>query len=210
MARQKILVKSITLLLLIIILIFGGLMWFDYLGVVQLKTFFAPIYKVFGLQVQNSTSVVSFKDIENMDLDNDRFEKRLESLDIRTQELDKREEDIKIQEENNAQIALELQEKEKAQEEREKTFNNLVKKYDDRSINIEQIVLYLNGMAPEKAVEILLGMDDQDIIDVLRRTEEEARKTGESSMGAYWLSLMPAQRAAELNRKMANKPVSID
>lgn len=210
MARAKNLLKSLTLLLLIIILVLFGIIWFDFLGVIQAKSFLAPVYRILRLEPQTSTSVSSTRNLAEADLDNDRFAKRLEALDIRTEELDKRENDIKTQEDNNAQIALELQDKEKIQEEREKTFNNLVKKYDDRSKNIEQIVQNLNGMQPTAAVNILLEMDDQDIIDVLRRNDELAEEDGSTSLTAYWLSLMPANRAAEIQRKMANKPVSIE
>lgn len=210
MARAKNLLKSLTLLLLIIILVLFGIIWFDFLGVIQAKSFLAPVYRILRLEPQTSTSVSSTRNLAEADLDNDRFAKRLEALDIRTEELDKRENNIKTQEDNNAQIALELQDKEKIQEEREKTFNNLVKKYDDRSKNIEQIVQNLNGMQPTAAVNILLEMDDQDIIDVLRRNDELSEEDGSTSLTAYWLSLMPANRAAEIQRKMANKPVSIE
>ena len=110
----------------------------------------------------------------------------------------------------NTQIAQELTDKQTAQEEREKTFNNEVKKYDDRRVNIEQIVQNLEGMQPKNAVDIMNKMDDQDVIDVLRRADEDATAAGTSSMVAYWLSLMPADRAAEIQRKMANKPLSLD
>jgi len=108
-----------------------------------------------------------------------------------------------------SQIAQELEDQKKAQEEREKTFNSQVRLYDDRKVNIEQIVQNLNGMPPANAVAILEKMDDQDIIDVLRQAEVDAEASGTSSMGSYWLSLMKAERAAEIQRKMANKPTSI-
>ncbi len=209
MARGKYLGKSILLLLLIIVLVLFGLLWFDYLGVIQAKGLFAPVYRRMGLQPQTSSSVSS-KNLLQADLDNDRFAKRLESLDIRKEELDKREVDIRTQEDNNTQIAQELKDKETALEEREKTFNNEVKKYDDRMTNIEQIVQNLNGMQPKNAVAILNEMDDQLVIDVLRRAEADADAAGTASMVAYWLSLMPQARAAELQRKMVNKPLSLD
>ena len=53
-------------------------------------------------------------------------------------------------------------------------------------------------------------MDDQDVIDVLRRADEDATALGQTSLVAYWLSLMPPERAAEIQRKMANKPLSLD
>jgi len=207
--RAKTLGKSIVLIILIVVLVLFGLMWFDYLGIIQMKKFFSPVYKLFGLVPQTTTADSSPNDLSEADLDNDRWAKRLEALDIRTEELDKRESDVQMGEENNAQIAQELEDQKKAQEEREKTFNSQVRMYDDRKVNIEQIVQNLNGMQPVKAVAILEEMDDQDIIDVLRQAEVDASSSGTSSMGSYWLSLMKPDRAAEIQRKMANKPTSI-
>ena len=53
-------------------------------------------------------------------------------------------------------------------------------------------------------------MDDQTVIDVLRKVEEIAKRSGSSSMGSYWLSLMPPDRAAEIQRKMLSKPDSLN
>ena len=59
MSFKKSLGKSIVLLLIILILIIGGLLWFDYLGVIQAKSFFAPVYKLFGLVPQTSVSITN-------------------------------------------------------------------------------------------------------------------------------------------------------
>ena len=134
----------------------------------------------------------------------------MERTEIFKEELDKREADIASLENQNAQIAAELAEREKNQEEREKTFNLTLKKYDDKNINVEQIAKNLNGMKPDAAVAILVAMDDQTVIDVLRKVEELAAANGSSSMGSYWLSLMPSDRAAEIQRKMISKPESLD
>ena len=64
-------------------------------------------------------------------------------------------------------------------------------------------------MQPAAAVNILVAMDDQTVIDVFRKVEEIARRNGTSSMGSYWLSLMPSERAAEIQRKMLSKPESL-
>ena len=61
-------------------------------------------------------------------------------------------------------------------------------------------------MPPDKARDILLEMGDQDVIDILRVTERLAEEAGESSLVAYWLSLMPADRSAAIQRKMTIKP----
>ncbi len=209
MARGNGLGKTIVLIILIVILFLGGLLWFDYLGIIQSKSVFAPVYKLFGLQVQTSTTSTQSKPLE-ADLDDDRLAKRLEALTIRQQELDKREQDIVKTENANEAIARELEDRQKSQEEREKTFNNEVKKYDDRNTNIEQISTYLQSMPPKTAVEQLLKMDDQDIIDIFRKTDDIAEASRTTSMTSVWLMYMEAERAAVIQRKMANKPETLD
>jgi flagellar protein FlbB len=200
--------KSFVLILIILILISGGLLWFDYLGIIHVKSVFSPVYKLLGKEPQ--TSVTSTQsDPLTANLDEDRLNKQLQAIDIRMEELDKRESDLEASEKQNAQVAAELAEREKNQEEREKTFNLTVKKYDDKEVNIEQIANNLNGMRPEAAVGILVAMDDQIVIDVLRKVEEMAAENGTMSMGSYWLSLMPSDRAAEIQRKMLSKPESL-
>lgn len=205
MSRKSNIGKTLVLLLLLIILILGGLLWFDYLGVINAKSFFAPFYELVGLEPQNSISNTKGESVLESNLDADRLAKRLEAIEIRSQELDKREKDIATQEIKNQQIAQDLADQKKSQEEREKTFNNEVEKYDDRVVNIVKNAENLTGMTPTKAVEIMLAMDDQDVIDILRKVDEIATESGTSSMVSYWLSLMPAERAAEIQRKMLSK-----
>lgn len=199
--------KSIVLIMLIAIMALGGLMWFDYLGVINVKRIFTPIYRLLGKEPQvsaaNSSSPVT------ADLDQERIDKQREALELYREELDRRENEISEKEKLNEQIALELSNREKTQEERERVFDQTVKQYDDRNLNIEQIALNLNGMQPQAAVNILLAMDDQVVIDVLRKVEEIASRDGSSSMGSYWLSLMPSERAAEIQRKSLSRPDSL-
>lgn len=209
MVRSRGVGKSIALLFLILAIILGGLLWFDYLGIIKTKSIFAPVYKLFGLQPQTSVSATSSKPLQ-ANLEDDRLAKRLEALEIRSQELDKRESDIARSENANEAIARELEDRQKSQEEREKTFNNEVKKYDDRSTNIEQISTYLQNMPPKTAVEQLLGMDDQDIIDIFRKTDAQALASNTASMTSVWLMNMPSERAAVIQRKMASKPEKLD
>lgn len=206
---MKSLGKTIVLLILIIVMALGGLLWFDYLGVVNARSLFSPLYKAMGKEPQTSVTSTSSKPIV-ADLDQDRINKQLEAIEIQRQELSRREEDVSQREKLNEQIATELSNREKSQEEREKTFKQNIKKYDDKNVNIEQIAANLNGMAPQNSVSILLAMDDQVVIDVLRKVEEIAKRTGTASMGSYWLSLMPAERAAEIQRKMLSKPESLN
>lgn len=201
--------KSFLLIIVILILIVGGLLWFDYLGVVHVKSVFDPVYKILKKSPQTSQTYTQ-SDLLTANLDEDRLFKQREALSILQEELDKREADIQAMEMKNEQVAKELSEREKNQEEREKTFNQTVKKYDDKNINVEQIANNLNGMRPEAAVAILEAMDDQTVIDVLRKVEEIAAANGSSSMGSYWLSLMKSERAALIQRKMISKPEALE
>ena len=209
MSFKKSFGKSIVLLIIILILVFGGLIWFNFLGVVSLPSIRKTASKALGKAPQTSTTVTQSKPLVS-NLDEDRLRKQREANDIFKEELDKREADIASLENQNAQIAAELAEREKNQEEREKTFNNEVKKYDDRNTNIEQISTYLQSMRPKTAVEQLLGMDDQDIIDILRKTDALAEASRTASMTSVWLMNMPAERAAVIQRKMASKPEKLD
>lgn len=209
MARGVSIGKTLAMLVLILTLILGGMLWFDYLGVLNAKKIFAPVYRLFGLQVQTSVSDMQNDASLTADLDEDRLAKRLEALNVYAEELDKREQDIAAKEAENLQITQKLEEMRVALEEREKTFNNEVKKYDDRNVNIEQNAKNLNSMRPADAVEILNAMDDQDVIDTLRKVEEMAAAAGKNSQVSNWLSMMPPERVAALQRKMTNKPLSI-
>ena len=61
-------------------------------------------------------------------------------------------------------------------------------------------------MPPKNAVDILVAMEDQDIIDILRMADEIAAEQGVMSMASTWLQMMPAERAAQIQRKMLSKP----
>lgn len=201
--------KSVVLIMLIIIMALGGLLWFDYLGVIYAKKVFAPVYKLLKLTPQTSKSATQTPPLL-ADIDEERLNKQRDAQDIRDEELNKREIALTEREQKISQHESVVDEKEKSQEAREQTFALQVKQLNDRDRNAEQIANYLNGMTPQAAVGILLGHDDQTVIDVLRKVEELAARNNTSSMGGYWLSLMPSERAATIQRKMLSKPESLD
>jgi flagellar protein FlbB len=193
--------KIFLLLLVLITLVVAGFIWFDYLGLYDGKDILAPLLGLIGL---HQRTVV--KDVEDpFLLERERLKKQFEALEILQEELDTREAGVTNQEKEITQMVQDVEEQEKALSERENSFNERVEQYDKRRRNLEQSSRYLVGMQPDKAVKILLKMDDIDIIDIFRMTEEIAQDEGEVSLVAYWLSLMPEDRAAELNRKMARK-----
>jgi flagellar protein FlbB len=182
-------------------------MWFDYLNVIDAKTFLAPLYKLIGINPRTQATVTESTAVS---LDEERLAVRLEALELQSLELDKREEALNKKQTEIEQMAQELEERQKALDEQEKTFNLQVQQFENRRVNIEQNARYLVGMQPDKAAQIIAAMDDQDAIDVFRMTEEIAQREGKQSMVAYWLSLLPPERAAELQRKMAGKPRSLE
>ncbi|MFQ3548107.1 MAG: flagellar protein FlbB [Termitinemataceae bacterium] len=200
---QKILGRVVVLIVLIIVLAIGGLIWFDFLNIIDAKAVLSPLYSLIGLAPRTQQTLTSQ---DNLSIDAERLAVRLEELQLRSLELDKQEDALKKKQAEIEQMAQELEDRQKALDEREKTFNLRVQQFENRRVNVEQNARYLVGMPPDKAVKILAAMDDQDIIDVFRMTEEIALREGKASLVAYWLSLLPPERSAELQRKMAGKP----
>jgi flagellar protein FlbB len=186
-----------------LVLLVGGLLWFDYLDLVDARSILDPILGPL-LEMAGVRRQKVFEDPEDpLLLDKERLSAQLESLQLQGEELALREEKVLQTEAELKQMQEELTEKEKALEEREKSFNELVKAYENRKVNLEQKVNYFVGMPPAKAVAMFLEYDnDMDIIDIFRTADEMAARAGESSLVPYWLSLMPPERGAELTRKM--------
>jgi flagellar protein FlbB len=196
--------RILFLLFLIVVLGVGGSLWFDYLGVIDVKDAYAPVFRFFGL---GGRTKIEDPDSPGL-LDSERLSKLMMAVDLRGEELQIREEGLSSKEQELLQQISAIDEQRKALEDQEKSLKERARLYDNTRENLRQNAKYLNGMPPAKAVAMLLQMSDQDMIDHLRTVEELAREAGEDSTVAYWLSLMPADRAAAIQRKMAIKPKS--
>jgi flagellar protein FlbB len=195
--------RVIVLLLLVAALAAGGIVWFDYLNVIDAKAVLSPLSRFIGLQERSQPKTTPD---ELLNLDAERLAVRLEALSLQNMEIDTRKKDLESRYGEIEQMAQELEERQKALDERENSLRWQAADAENKDRNIEEIARILNGMPPERAVGIMSAMDDQDVIDVLRKTEEIARAEGTSSIVPYWLSLMEPARAAELQRKMAGRP----
>ena len=191
--------RVVILLLLVAVLVLGGLVWFDYLGIVDAKRLLAPVFTL----IRGERIVVDSED--PLLLEKERLDKQLEALALRSEELAAREQELAAGQAEVDQMVEQLEEREQTIEDREKVFNERLQAFDNRRVNLQRNSDYLVGMPPGNAVKILLQMEDQDVIDIFRITEEQAQATGELSLVSYWLSLMPAERAAVLQRKMSRK-----
>ena len=194
--------QIILLILLIAALAVGGLLWFDYLGLVDVKDRFAPILGLVG--VEQRTGIPAADDV--MLMDRIRLEKLQEAVDLRdaqladrANELDSTRATLEEQQQQLDQRAAQLQE-------RENSLNERLQRYENRRAVLEQNSRDLTSMRPDDAVEILLGYDDQLLIDTLRVTEELAQAAGEVSLVSVWLARFPADRAADIQRKMTLTP----
>jgi flagellar protein FlbB len=206
--RPRVLGRIILLLAMILALAIGGIVWFDFLGLVDAKAVMSPLYKALGVRTRVAAPV---KADSPALLEEERYAKRLESIMVRSEELDSRKGDLDKRDSEIAQKAQELDDRGKAIDDQEKSFNDKVKQYDNKKANIDQNAQYLVGMPPDRAVDILNAMkDDQSVIDLFHAVEERAKAAGQSSLVSVWLSKMPPDRSATLQRKMAEKPSPLE
>ncbi|MDR1106532.1 MAG: flagellar protein FlbB [Treponema sp.] len=203
----RILGRVIVLLLLILVMAGGSLLWFDYLNIIDAKSVLAPLYRFAGREGRTQPETPPG---ETLNIDAERLAVRLEALDLQERELDGREQELENRYGEIEQMAQTLAEQQKAQDDREKSFNAAADQADIRERNIETNARLLTGMPPERAVGIMAAMDDLDVINVFRKTEEIAQAEGSQSIVSYWLSLMEPGRAAELQRKMAGMPPGLN
>jgi flagellar protein FlbB len=204
--------RVIVLLLLILIMAGGGIIWFDYLNLIDAKTVLAPFYRFIGREGRTQPETEAE---EVLSLDAERRAARLAALELQRQELEARGQELENRSGLLEQIAQALNERQKMLDDREKSFNDISREAEDKERNVEAFSRRLTGMPPDMAVNIISATNDQDVIDALRKTEEIAQAEGTQSIVPYWLSLMArtpegAARVAELQRKMVGRPSSLN
>ncbi len=191
--------RIVLLLLLVLVLLVGGLLWFDYLELIDGKQIISPFLRLVGIEKPEK-----LEDAEDpFLLEKERYAMLMESLTILEENLDQRELALQQKEAEQKQIMEELEEKERALQEREKSFNKRLKEYENRKVSLEITAAYLTDMPPKSSVDIMLAYeDDMEVIDLIRTADRLAAEKGDPSISAYWLSLMPADTAQRLMRKM--------
>jgi len=205
--KRRVFGRVVVMLIMIIALVTGGLFWFDYLGLIDAKSIFSPVLRLAGLPVRTGQALPA--DSPTL-LEDERFAKQLAAVEAIRQELDQRDKATAERQAAVEAMAQEIADRTAMLDERENSFKQMTERYENRRANVEQNARYLTGMPPADAVKILAASDDQTVIDVLRAVEELAAKTGEASVVSYWLSLLPPERSADLQRKMNVKPASLN
>ena len=218
MADGRIVGRIIVLLFLILIITGGGILWFDYLNVIDARNVMGPAFTALRrvpligrlVPAEDGRTQPLLGSDDLIDLDAERFAVRMEALELSFMEVDRQKQDIQVRLDQIQQIAQELDERQNALDERENSFNATLSDAEIKDRTVERNAINLTNMPPARAVGILAAMDDQDIIDVFRKTDELAEAAGNASIVPFWLSLMEPERAAELNRKMVSRPFSLN
>ncbi len=194
--------KVLVLLLLVIALILGGLLWLDFLGLINSRDALNPVVRLIRPSIAKPTDNPGDLYL----LDKERLLKWEESLNIREASLEERSNEVSLKQAELEELTGQLMDRQKEVEEKENSLNAALKNYDDKAKNLEQNARYLEGMPPESAVAIMLQMKDTELVDLLRTSEKLAGQEGRDSLVAFWLSLMPPERSAVVQSKMALKP----
>ena len=194
-------VKIILLVLLVLVLIVGGIFWFDFLGLINLNEILAPVKsRLFATENPAQPLVPTLLDSERLEMERQAVAIQLQELENTRLELEEREAEIE-------QIETELQEKQSLLDEKEKSLIEATRQYDNKIRNIEQVALYLASMPPDDAVAIMNEYEIFDLVDLLRVSERLSLEAGEQSLVPYWISQMPDRvRAARIQNMLVEKP----
>jgi len=195
--------RIIFLLILIISLLIGGLIWLDFLGIIEGRERLNSITALFSTRSRGTLDQLD----SPLLLDADRLNKERQFIVIERRKIERSHEELDLREARIRQMESEMLEKETFLEERQNSLIEAIRQYDNKVAQLEQSARYMMGMPPEDAVAIMNEYDLKDLVDLLRTSERIAQEAGEESLVAHWLSLMTdRQRAAEIQRLMVEKP----
>jgi flagellar protein FlbB len=188
--------RIFVLLLIVILLVILGMFILNSLGIIDSRTLLSPILGLFNVPTETKIDVS-----DPMLLAKQRLAKDYEAVDLLQQEVQKLQSEADSKNQEATQKMEDLAEREKQLSEREKLLNQQTKEGDDRMRRLEQMSRQFLGMPPKDAVNVMLAMNVQEVIDVMKITEAMAQQAGEDSIVPYWLSIMPADKAAEIQEK---------
>lgn len=178
------------LLCILIGLLIGSVYLLDALGIMRKGKIFSNLSKVPGVGALFAPPKITYEDVKKEEL-----RKLQESIDLKLNELEQKEEKLAIREENakkrEEELALveeELQRKKEALEKRETI-------YEDQEAKWQKLVTYYEDMKPDAAAAILSEMDDQIVVEILRRMKK--------SQVSITMMKMNPKRASEISRKMS-------
>ena len=183
--------KIIFLFLIIVFLLGVGVLWLDYMGLINLT-------KTASMFNKDEASVLYADDDEPSLMKLEELEKNKEQLKERTEDLDRREALLLEQEKSSNADKEKIQEMRAGIELERKKLENEKNKYSGYKKNIVDLAQKIESMPPKEAVAIMINWDDPLIIDVLRQIDQNALDAGAMSVTSYLISLMPKEKASRV------------
>jgi flagellar protein FlbB len=181
------------LLILLIIVLFAVVYWFNYLGLVNLPRAYSKI-------VSRIPAIPYGKDIADpFLLEKEFFDKLKVTYESQFTQLKQYEDQLKAKEEQTNEKEKAISELEASLKEKEENIYRKLKEYDDYKENIKKEAIQFINMPPADAVKVLNNMDILKVVDILRAMDEYFASIGETSLVPYLVSLMPPDRAAKLS-----------
>lgn len=148
------------------------------------------------------SSLPSMEELSSMDLlDHDRLSLKVQANEQRAEELDVQASGLKDLEIKLEEQRKQLEKERNAVEEEKKRLQEEQKLYDKKKETMTRTASELRQMEVQKAVDRLVERDNQDIIWIMKITDEQAAEAGSFSEVPTWLSTMDASRAAEIQRE---------
>lgn len=190
------------LALLVLVLAFGGALWFDFLGLIDVTALLSPVLRLVGLSpreqpITEDTALL---------LEDERLAKREEALAILGDQLTERAQILEAREAELLTLAEQLEEREATLADRENSVTQAIRRVENERAALVRLSTYLTNMPPADAVDIMVNYTDPLLLDVLLVTDELAAAAGQASLVPFWLSQMPPDRAATIGEKLEMLP----
>lgn len=182
--------RILFLLILIVVVVLGSLVLFQYFKIIDLKNF---------MRAPSDLPPVHWQEMDL--LETDRLENRLAALDQKAEALEVKSRQLSEQEARLAEEQKQVQNSRKALNDEKKRLSEAQKLYDKKKETITQTSVELTQMDENAAVKILESRDNQDIIWIMKVTDELAAEAGSFSLVPVWLELMDPARASEIQRE---------
>ena len=143
--------KIFFLLILILALLVGGLIWLDFLGILDIKDQLSPVTSLFGVRPRSEVE----QSASPLLLDADRLAKERQSVSIDRHSLELASDELELRIAEVRQKESEVTEREDSLEERQISLIEAIRQYDNKVANLEQTARYMMGMPPQDAVAIM-------------------------------------------------------
>ncbi|MCL2026101.1 MAG: hypothetical protein FWG92_04770 [Leptospirales bacterium] len=183
--------KILYLVILIFFIAVSGVMWLDYIGLVDLSG-------KMGFLRGKPELVIDAAGDEPTLIDREKLAKEQQALVSREEELNKRETLLKEKENEFLAEQEKLAEQKRGLEIEQKKLADQKNEHAGYEKNIRVLANKIANMPPEESVQIMTGWDDPTIIDVLRQMDVDADTEGSTSITSYLITLMPREKASRI------------